>query len=168
MNFVILSGRHLITQVNLSSLVILLIENLPLWHKGRVTDSHVVVLSLIPNKVEIFNFCLGLELGWKVDQNLSCQFLIETIPGLIPNPSVSAFVVKAYVLLIVIDSLDGNVKPGIGILLHPSTSDILNLLLPTPNSLPHYPSSSILQYYFSLFLQPMKVIVATGGFFEFL
>ena len=31
--------------------------------RGRVTASYTAVLGLVPGRVGLFNFCLGLELG---------------------------------------------------------------------------------------------------------
>ena len=39
------------------------------------------------DKVEIFNFSLGLELAGMVGQNLNCLFLLQIYLGLVPNPS---------------------------------------------------------------------------------
>ena len=44
-------------------------NGLPPWHRGRITASHIAVLGSFPNRVRIFNFSLGLELGGMMFQN---------------------------------------------------------------------------------------------------
>ena len=41
------------------------------WCRGRTTALHRVIPGLIPSRLEILNFSLGLELGGMVEQNLN-------------------------------------------------------------------------------------------------
>ena len=53
----------------------------PLWRRGKVTASHLVALALIPSRVGIFNFSLGLQLGGMVEQKISRSFLFQIYLG---------------------------------------------------------------------------------------
>ena len=84
-------------------------------HSGRVTALITAVSASLLGRVGIFNnlkerFLLGNR---KEDgAELQSPVYIPNIPGLNPKSLLSAYEVKAYVILSVIHLLDGDVRPG--------------------------------------------------------
>ena len=88
-----LNYEHTITLYNLSRIKILV------WCIGKVTVSHA---RFDPRRVQIFNFSLRLELEGGMEQNFNHYFGLQNTSEFNPEYLQSAFVVKAYEILITI------------------------------------------------------------------